>query len=83
MILQGVMSPTHGRKSDMGDLEVFLIQLFSCPSCYVFNVSFIVFCSLSFVNLGMRFLLRGRVVTPRVMISLITFIKTLIKDQIH
>jgi hypothetical protein len=35
-----------------------------------------------FVNLRMRFLLRGAA-TPRVMESLITFIKVLIKDQIH
>jgi hypothetical protein len=31
------------------------------------------------INLGTRFLLRGRIVTPHVTISLITFIKVLIK----
>jgi hypothetical protein len=82
-ILQSAMSSMHGRKSGMGDWEVFLDQLFRCPSCYAVNASFIVSCASSFVNLRTRFLLRGRAVTPRDTVSLITFIKVLIKNQIH
>jgi hypothetical protein len=36
-----------------------------------------------FINLGIRFLFRGRAVTPRVMTSLMMFIKFLIKNQDH
>jgi hypothetical protein len=36
-----------------------------------------------FVNLRTRFLLSGRVVISCVMVSLITFIKVLINNQIH
>jgi hypothetical protein len=58
-ILQDAMSPTHGRKSGMGDWEVFLIQLFHYPACYAVNASFIVSCAPFFVNLMTIFLLRG------------------------
>jgi hypothetical protein len=54
-----------------------------CPSWYVVNASFIVCCAPSFVNLGTRFLLSERVITPRVMALLITFIEVLIKHEIR
>jgi hypothetical protein len=59
LILQGAMSLMHRRKSGMGDREAFLVQRFSCPSCYTINASFIVSCAPSIINLEMRFLLRG------------------------
>jgi hypothetical protein len=52
------------------------------PSSYTVNASFTVSCAPSFINLGMRILLRRRTVTPYVRTSLIIFIKALIKNQI-
>jgi hypothetical protein len=83
LILQDAMSPTHGRKSGMGDWEVFLVQVFRCPSCYAVNAYVIVSCASSFINLRMRFFYGGRAVTSRVIAYLITFITVLIKNQIH
>jgi hypothetical protein len=82
-IRQGAMSPTQEGKVAWVSKKSSYFQLSRCPSCYLVNASFIVSCAPSFVNLRTRFLLRGRVLAPRVMISLMTFIKALIKDQIH
>jgi hypothetical protein len=55
--------------------ESSCFQLSSCPSCYVVNALFIIFCAPPpFINLGTRFLLSGRVVTPRVTENLIKLI---------
>jgi hypothetical protein len=83
LILQGAMSLMHRRKSGMGDREAFLVQRFSCPYCYTINAFFIVSCAPSIINLEMRFLLRGRAITPRVMTTLITVITTLTMHQIY
>jgi hypothetical protein len=82
-ILQGAMSPTHERKSGMGDREVFLLSTVSISFLLCGQCIFHHFLFPSFINLGTRFLLRGRTVTPRVTFSLITFIKVVIGNQIH
>jgi hypothetical protein len=55
-------------------------QLSRYPSCCTMNASFNIFCAPSFINLGTRFLLKGRVVTPRVTRMLIFIIRPLIKS---
>jgi hypothetical protein len=61
LILQGAMSLMHGRKSCMGNREVSFFQRSRYLRFSVINASFIVSCSLSpFINLKMRFLLRGK-----------------------
>jgi hypothetical protein len=52
--------------------ESFPIQLSGYPSCYTVNAPFIISCAPPpFINLGIRFLLRGRAVTPCIMVLLI------------
>jgi hypothetical protein len=67
-IQQGAMSPTHKRKSCMKDRKVFLlwtilISSFLHDQCALHR--FLCFPP-PFINLGTRFLSRGRAVTPRV-----------------
>jgi hypothetical protein len=71
-ILQCAMSPTHGWKSCLGDREVSSFRLSWYCLFSSINASLIVSCAPSFINHGMRFLLRGRAITPRVMVILIT-----------
>jgi hypothetical protein len=66
------------RRSCMGDQEVFLLPtvlISSFPHNQRILHRFL--CSTFFINLRMRFLLRGRNVTPHVMATLITIIRTL------
>jgi hypothetical protein len=68
---------THGRKGSMRDWEVSLHSIISKSSvlhdqCALHH--FLVL-TLPLVNLEMRFLLREKVVTPRIMVFLITFIR--------
>jgi hypothetical protein len=81
-ILQGAMSPMHRRKGGMGEREVLhltvLISSFLHDQCALYR--FLCF-PLPFVNLGTRFLLRGRVVTSRVTEILIKLLKLQLRHQ--
>jgi hypothetical protein len=82
-ILQGAMLSTHGTKSGMGNREDFLFS-----SVSIFHPLFLAprhpssfYCvPPPFVNLGMKFLLTGRIVTPRITKYLITSLRLLIKQ---
>jgi hypothetical protein len=83
-ILQGAMLSTHGTKTGMGNREDFLFS-----SVSIFHPLFFLasrhpssfYCvPPPFVNLRMKFLLRGRVVTPRITKYLITSLRLLIKQ---
>jgi hypothetical protein len=59
-ILHGMMLPTHERKSGMGGREVF--RLSTVPLSFLIRGQCIFYRFLcpSFINIGMRFLLRGK-----------------------
>jgi hypothetical protein len=60
LTLQGATSHAHGMKSCLGDREVLLRSAVQYPLISTINASFIIFlCFPRFMNLGMRFLLRG------------------------
>jgi hypothetical protein len=82
-ILQCAMSPMHRRKGDMGDQEVLLhliilISSFLHDQCALHH--FLCFPP-SFINLGTRFLLRERAITPHVTKILINLLKLQLRHQ--
>jgi hypothetical protein len=83
LILQGAMSPIHRRKSSIDDQEDLPLSIVPIPDILPATQS--MHCSSFLVpillNLRMRFLLRERVVTPRVTKTLIHLIRTLNRDQ--
>jgi hypothetical protein len=80
LILQGAMSPTHGRKSYIGDQKVFLLLTILISSFH--HDQYILHCFLCspFFHIARdEISLRGRAVTPRVTKTLITLVRFLTK----